>query len=118
MEMNKIIKKVWLMIFPDFLLHLFLFLQPLLWCLRPRPARPRHSPPFLTDPALSAYDFRRFFALQQTGPSVSEMISAPFQSLVSVPLGASSLLCDIFTRLGRNEQIDKIMKTGTDSICF
>ena len=51
--------------------------------------------PVLSAPALSTYDFYRFSTLQQTCPSVSTMCSSPSLSLVSIPLGASSLLYDV-----------------------
>ena len=52
-------------------------------------------PQVLSNPALSTYDFHSFSALQQTCLSVSEMGYSPSLSLVFVPFGAFSLLCDV-----------------------
>ena len=71
------------------------FLQLFLWCLCPRPAHLRHSY------HASAVSFSFFLpclpliTLKQTCLFVSEMLSALSLSLVSVPLRASSLLCDM-----------------------
>ena len=54
--------------------------------------------PVLSDPVLSSYNFRCFFALQLTCSSVSEMSSSPSLSLFSVPFGESSLLCDVSSK--------------------
>ena len=59
----------------------------------------RHCPslPFISDPALALCDFNQYSVLQQFYPSVSEMVSTSSLSVLSVPLGDSSLLCVVST---------------------
>ena len=52
-------------------------------------------PPVLSEPVLSSYNFRSFSPLQLSCPSIPKMKSSLTLSLVFVPLGASSLLCEV-----------------------
>ena len=62
-------------------------------CLTPTPSA--LPPLILSNPILSAYNFRHLSTLRPSCASVFEMRSSPSLSLVSIPLGASSLLCDV-----------------------